>query len=117
MGAARNPHADYGYKGCDVFEIKILVINNVIPFSLLVTSSGRIYEIAIDCQESYMSINDLNELEWTILIYNAFSNRLVYSEHVTGRSHKIDTTGWESGVYIINAQVGNKVITEKIALQ
>ena len=107
----------YGYKGCDVFEITILVMNNVIPFSLLVTSSGRVYEIAIDCQESYMSINDLNELEWTILIYNAFSNKLVYSEHVTGRSHKIDTTGWESGVYIINAQVGNKVITEKIALQ
>lgn len=110
----------YGHSGCNVFEIKVLVINNgtIIDPILILSPQGRMYEITlgnIDCDSDSMSY--LSEKGWDISVYDAMSNYIVLKKHVTELSYKMDTTGWKAGIYIIKAQVFDKTLTEKIVIQ
>jgi hypothetical protein len=52
---------------------------------------------------------DLPALE----VYNASTGKKVFGKKIGGTFYTIDTTGWEPGVYIIKAIIGEEVLSEK----
>ena len=51
--------------------------------------------------------------KWTLDVYNASTGKKVFGKKISGTFYTIDTTGWEPGVYIIKAIIGEEVLSEK----
>jgi hypothetical protein len=51
---------------------------------------------------------------WVIFSYRLF---LHTNQSITGVADQINTSGWKSGVYVINAVVGKKKFSKKIVIK
>ena len=49
--------------------------------------------------------------------HNAMTGEIVCSKSITGVADQINTSGWKSGVYVINAVVGKKKFSKKIVIK
>ena len=60
------------------------------------------------------SISDENgDINWNLTVTDIQTGRQIYSGIVEGWSKSLNTTGWTSGVYAIQAQIGNNIIVQK----
>lgn len=103
-------------------------------YSLDITPMGeRNYEVGLTRNEVYpeengsenvyceaVNANKGNENEddnWTIEVYNVRSGRKVVQEELTEGNYLLNTTGWESGMYVVRAIVGKDVLVGKISVK
>lgn len=54
---------------------------------------------------------------WTLEVYHAGTGKKIFSKEVSGTTYTIDTTGWEPGVYIIKAIIGEETLSEKVVVK
>lgn len=59
----------------------------------------------------------LDNLEWTLEVYEASAFRKVRTEDVEGNKYTLDTTSLPKGIYIIRAIVGKEILSEKITMK
>ena len=57
------------------------------------------------------------DAKWELKICNAITGNVMYEKLVEDWSQQIDTTGWPAGVYVINAQVGEQIMTQKVTIE
>ncbi len=60
---------------------------------------------------------ELAEKEWTVTVVSATTGKKVFSQEAKGSTFTIDTTGWESGIYIIKANVGDRELIQKVLVK
>lgn len=98
----------------------ILMENPSTPTSALsVKNANSQIEVSIcfDAQRESMSSNPDNKTTWKLNVFNIASNEKIYSQEIKDVSWLINTTGWKSGLYIVQAIVNDKVISEKIQIR
>ncbi len=60
---------------------------------------------------------ELAEKEWTVTVVSATTGKKVFSQEAKGSTFTIDTTGWESGIYVIKANVGDRELIQKVLVK
>lgn len=110
-------------QGSKSHYLPIIVSNK---HNLLVELSNGIMEImlhpiidrekTIDPETLIQYYNQL-ELTWKIEIYNTLTGERLLSKTITSPSFKLDTTGWETGVYVIKVTVGDEMLSEKVFIK
>ncbi len=61
--------------------------------------------------------NGSKHTSWKLEVYNSTNGNKVFSQEVEGESFVIDTTGWDPGIYIVKAYIGDEVLSEKIVVK
>ena len=59
----------------------------------------------------------LDNLEWTLEVYEASAFRKVKTVDVKGNEYTLDTSSLPKGIYIIRAIVGKEILSEKITIK
>lgn len=104
----------------EVFQFSILgkkpigIVHPIDKGGFSLTSTGRTYVISIGSGEMDSYIADDS---WTLSVVNAITGLSKISATVSGSSYAFDTTGWESGVYVIQATVGSQTFTQKFSVK
>ena len=108
---------------CEVFKFKLNLTDVIplLPLSLQVIPSGTGYNIMLqrsssrDITEADTGNNSRNKLsDWNLTIVHSLSGKAVYDNRITGVQKFVDTAGWMPGVYVVRAQIGDEVLTQKI---
>ena len=112
-------------QGCDD-EVSLMFLPYITldGLSLGITPIGsRSYEVSLSCnkaettEESSMDKEDvLKGKTWTLEAYNAITAHKTTSIELKEPTYVLDTTGWESGLYLLRTVVGDKVLTGKITV-
>lgn len=82
--------------------------------------SGNTLEISITpngSPEASLARSFSDKKEWTIKAYNTMTGEKMLEQTISNPSYSINTTGWKAGVYVINAIVGDEVLSEKIVVK
>ncbi|EKU87414.1 trypsin-like serine peptidase [Bacteroides oleiciplenus] len=87
----------------------------VSAYSLKVLSpSENIKEIQLVTNDE---IRERSNLDWSLEVYNvAYGTKVLEVKRLTSLSYIMDTSGWTSGMYVTRVIIGDKVLTEKIAV-
>lgn len=59
----------------------------------------------------------VNKTEWNIEVYSTNPVKKVYSDIVEGNTYSLNTTGWDKGIYVVNAIINDEKITNKFAVK
>lgn len=51
-----------------------------------------------------------------MIVHGISTNRIAYKGKINDGKLNIDTNGWTSGIYIVQAKSGNYILTEKVKL-
>lgn len=91
------------------------------PFTMMLSSNDDALGVSIveneENEQSTYGIRNQNVAEeWAVTIYNAQTNRIAYKGKINDGKLNIDTNGWTSGIYIVQAKSGNYILTEKVKL-
>ena len=62
-------------------------------------------------------VNEFVKREWILTISNAMNGKVVCRKHVIGPKAEIKSDEWKSGIYIVNAHIGNLMIKEKLIVK
>lgn len=86
---------------------------NIIPVGL-----GYAFELCAnmmsdDSTETYSSIKLSG---WHMTIANALTGKIMFDEDIEGTQKIVSTTNWEAGIYVINARIGDNIITRKFQI-
>ena len=57
------------------------------------------------------------QVPWTLEVFNATTGKKVFDLEIESSDFTIDTTGWEPGVYIVKATIGDEVFSEKVVVK
>lgn len=57
------------------------------------------------------------ELEWTLEVYDAVTNRMVYVGKMAGMTASLDTSNWKPGIHIVRATIGDQTLSKKILIK
>ena len=107
----------------EVFQFKLNLTDVIplLPLSMQVTPSGTGYNITLqrsspkEIAEADSEDNSLyNISDWYLTIVHSLSGKAVYDNRITGVQKFVDTAGWMPGVYVVRAQIGDEVVTQKI---
>ena len=122
-----NVQNNTSYSNCDNSYQIVIMPNNVLPsYSLSPVVGGG--QITVSLVEKAYSDEVKAILEtfadkipkidtWTLEVYQAGTGKKIFSKEVSGTSYTIDTTGWEPGVYIIKAIIGEDTLSEKVVVK
>lgn len=61
--------------------------------------------------------SQIEQASWKLEVYNASTGKKIFSQEIEGTSYSIDTMGWESGVYVVKAIIGDEVLSEKVVIK
>lgn len=92
-------------------------------YSLLTHMEGEelIVELSDDDEQSLpvqMIVEDkLNNMEWTVDVFCIENASVKTNKNVTGKCCSIDTSGWQSGTYVVMATIEGKTISKKIIIR
>ena len=94
---------------------------------------GQTYELRLmrnvtEAADGEISEEDANKIavnaddalegkSWTVEAYNAITARKAASVELKEPTYLLDTTGWESGLYLLRAIVGENVLVGKISVK
>lgn len=57
------------------------------------------------------------QVSWTLEVINATTGKKVFDQKIESSDFTVDTIGWEPGVYIVKATIGEEELTEKIIVK
>lgn len=63
------------------------------------------------------SMDNFNNLNWTLEVYNGVTTEKVYGQAITGSSYNIDVSSWKKGLYIIRVVIGDEILNKKITIK
>ena len=120
---------DNNYSDCDNEYYVAILPTTLLPYHTMNTSiekSAISIEMIthsseeVDASPFVLSLLDKEPI-WKLEIYNALSGQNVFRQTVNGKNYKVNTTGWNRGVYIIKAIIcgeGSKIeeLTDKVVL-
>lgn len=105
--------ANQGEGDCNNFDISFIATTN----SLNSQGSPQI-EITSTESGKYIRMTSQNENStWNLKVYNVLTGETVVDSEVMGTSKYIETSGWQSGVYVAKCQIGGKVVVEKMSVK
>lgn len=84
---------------------------------LYLTQNGPSIDLSILPVNITFDISSFNKINWEVEVHNAMTGEIVCSKSITGVADQINTSGWKSGVYVINAVVGKKKFSKKIVIK
>lgn len=110
--------------GCHYFQFTIQVYPNILQLltesNVNISSSDKLLNVYLefcDLENSYYKSLDYSKLVWDMTIINAQTGKKVYAGHVRGISPSIDTNGWESGIYIVQINMGEHSVSKKVMIK
>lgn len=115
-----------GKNGCECFKIKITIVpplERVLQNSSIrldVSSNSSNYNFTLVDQKAdnnSTTIYDDQNKKWQLLIYKASNGTIIFHSENYGRTVSVDTSGWESGVYIARAVINGKDVAKKITIR
>lgn len=57
------------------------------------------------------------QFSWALEVFNATTGNKIINQQIEGNDFTFDTTGWETGVYLVKVTIGNEELTEKIIVK
>ena len=57
------------------------------------------------------------QVSWTLEVINATTGKKVFDQKIESFDFTVDTMGWEPGVYIVKATIGDEELTEKVIVK
>lgn len=57
------------------------------------------------------------QVSWTLEVINATTGKKVFDQKIESSDFTVDTIGWEPGVYIVKATIGDEELTEKVIVK
>ena len=115
-----------GKNGCECFKIRITIVpplERVLQNSSIrldVSSNSSNYNFTLVDQKAdnnSTTIYDDQNKKWQLLIYKASNGTIIFHSENYGRTVSVDTSGWESGVYIARAVINGKDVAKKITIR
>lgn len=111
----------YG-SGCNDFAISLTAQSN---HSLNISNTDGMVNVSLQTvanetnptlliEEQSLSATDE---EWTLEVLNIQTGRRMLMRNVSGNNTSFSTTGWESGIYVINARIGKETLSEIITIK
>jgi len=84
--------------------------------------TGSYYFLKIYFQETSSAADDykashLFNKPWTLEVTNALTGRKTFSKEVEAPTFLLHTDGWEAGVYVVRALVGDESLAGKITVK
>lgn len=64
-----------------------------------------------------MNLSNNDNQSWTLEVYNTKTTTRIFSKNLTDASYKINATNWKSGIYVVQATIGNKSFSEKVIIK
>ena len=95
----------------------VMYINVTSSVQLQVQNSDASCEVSLTAElENGETVPYPEEnVEWNLKIVDSVTGNTKYESNVQGSSAQVNTTGWSSGVYVVQAAVGDEVLTKKIS--
>ena len=115
-----NVTASQGQPSCNNFSFNIY--NSGLNSTLDIRQLGNNLNISLKPNMSYIenkSIpqkNIIDATKWEIDIYNSSTGEKIYYDR-TSSEKTINTSGWKTGIYVVQVTIGDEVLTEKIVVK
>lgn len=92
--------------------------NGNLTSSLGLTPMCNGYELTI-IDDSGSRDATLDNFQWDVEVYDTLQGQLVYSAHVKGVTHLLDTSSWRAGTYVVRAIIDedDEPLVEKIQVK
>ena len=117
-GVSTTDYRVYRFTIYSQVDILLQLTATVSGRDLLLNLSASEESIKNASTEALQSLaEELAEKEWTITVVSATTGKKVFSQEAKGSSFTIDTTGWESGIYVIKANVGDRELIQKVLVK
>ena len=86
---------------------------NIIPVGL-----GYAFELCANMTtEGFTATDSSIKLSgWHLTIANALTGKIMFDEDVEDTQKLVSTANWETGIYVVSAQLGEHVVTEKFQI-
>lgn len=115
-----------GNGNCNNFDLRLIALRDPIDPSnpYYINMDGNLLEIGMTgnkepgqeyAQRNYI-LSDI-PLSWSLEVYKATTGKKIFGQEIEGTSYSLDTTGWEPGVYIVKATIGDQELTEKVIVK
>lgn len=111
--------------GSGTFDIPILGTLNC--YALSISMKAGLMEISLVPNEEYSKMvntnnqtqldREIENLKWILEVFNATTGEKVFSQEIDGSNYSLDTSSWESGLYIVRVTIGDEVLSEKIVIK
>lgn len=105
--------------GGTVYNLPITTTYELFPVMSL-SRSGNTLEVSVSpilSSEASLVKPFVDKKEWALKVYNTLTGEKMFEQIISDPSCRINTTGWKAGVYVINAIVGDEVLSEKIVVK
>lgn len=106
------------------YDIPIIGTNN--SYSLIVAMNSCMMEISLNRNKEIDQIlKSYNQKQlgieeeipkWTLEVYNSKTGEKILSQVIDGFNCFIDTSSWETGIYVVRATIGDDVYSEKVVI-
>jgi hypothetical protein len=105
----------------------IPILGTLIYYSLSISMTAGLMEITLVPNEEYSKIvnspnqiqldRETENLKWILEVFNASTGEKVFSQEIDGSNYSLDTSSWESGLYIVRVTIDDEVLSEKIVIK
>lgn len=86
--------------------------SSVLNQMLNIYNNGDEYSISM----TYGEDNELTD-NWNLTIYNAQTGQVIYTQKAVEGGTTVNTSGWKSGVYVVQGQANGETVKEKILVK
>ena len=107
-------------------------------FTLPIVRASQVYSMTVGVNHGYITVSlfegensedqtlrdsdsdgalSSKQVSWTLEVINATTGKKVFDQKIESSDFTIDTIGWEPGVYIVKATIGDEELTEKVIVK
>jgi len=106
----------------NVYSLPIVQTNSS-SLQMSMSLEDGVLRVSVNTQEyieelrSYGVEADATEMPWKLEVRNALTGEIVYENKFSESTCAIETAGWKPGIYVVSVIMGDKVMSEKIAVK
>lgn len=97
-------------KSSSVNSLSIGICDGMMNITLIEDSTNKEYD-------DLDMIFPISDLSWILEVYNAMTGKKMFYQNVDEKSCIINTTGWDSGIYVVKVTINDEVISEKVRIK
>lgn len=86
-------------------------------YSLLISPNPATFETTIELLSAAKTDGAVSSSEWEFVVYGTDQELKAKVIKLKDKTYKLNTQVWKDGIYIINARIGNEVISEKLVVK
>lgn len=95
-------------------QLSVIPMANQLEVSL---TRSSVLEDNVNSQSAGKMTDSINPDEWNLDVYNVQTGDRVASAVVSGSTYTLDTSNWNSGVYVVRAKIGKELLCEKVSVK